>query len=390
MVSIAFCFWWIVALSSTGGEAGGPEFSDVFLAGKDGFKSIRIPSVIVTQRGSILAFAEGRTDNADQAKNRIVVKRSSDGGRSWGKIVVIAEDGDRSLNNPCVVADRGSGRLFMMYQSYPAGIKEGGREIQTGYDGDSIVRNILITSEDDGYTWSTPRDLTREVKRPARVTTIAGGPGIGIQARHGTHAGRLLFPFNEGPFGQWNIYSVFSDDTGKTWGRGSVAPRALIQDSEGDTVSTVNEAQFVELKDGLIRFNARRWGGRSLRKTCTSSDGGETWSSIDDVPELQDPGCMASIFRLSDPADGLKSRILFSGPQSIKRENGTIFLSYDEGMSWPVQRVLFKGSFAYSVLTALPDGTIGCLFETDEYARIVFGTCTLEWLTNGKDRGLEE
>src|SRR5262249_42725528 len=77
-------------------------------------------------------------------------------------------------------------------------------------------------------------------------------------------------------------------------------------------------------------------------------------SKIEDAVELRDPGCMASIFRYTDAADGAKSRILFSGPQSTKRENGTVFLSYDEGATWPVHRVLCKDSFAYSCLTALP------------------------------------
>lgn len=367
-------------------ESGEPRFSDVFLAGKDGFKSIRIPSVLVTKSGSVIAFAEGRSDNADQAQNNIVAKRSSDGGRTWGRLSMVAEDGERSLNNPCVVMDRRSGHIFMMCQSYPAGVSEQSSKVRAGYEGDRIVRNYLITSEDDGFTWSGPRDLTRETKRLEKVTTIAGGPGIGIQLRHGPHAGRLLFPFNEGPFGRWNIYAVFSDDTGKTWHMGSVAPGALIEDPKGGTVSTVNEAQCVELKDGSIRFNARRWGGRPLRKTCTSSDGGKSWSNIEDVPELQDPGCMGSVFRLSDPDDGLKSRILYCGPQSVRRENGTLFLSEDEGLTWPVSRLLWKGSFAYCVLTGLPDGSIGCLFETDDCTRIVFARFTLDWLTGRQDQ----
>ena len=89
---------------------------------------------------------------------------------------------------------------------------------------------------------------------------------------------------------------------------------------------------------------------------------------------------MAGIFRYSDPLDGRDSTLLFSGPQSTRRENGTLYLSRDEGRSWPVRRVLWPGSFAYSVLTALQDGTIGCLFETDDHNRIVFARIPPEWL----------
>jgi sialidase-1 len=95
---------------------------------------------------------------------------------------------------------------------------------------------------------------------------------------------------------------------------------------------------------------------------------------------------MASVLRYTDPADGAKSRILYSGPQSTKRENGTVFVRYDEGRTWPTKRVLCKGAFAYSCLTALPDGTIGCLYEAEGMQKIVFARFTLDWLTEGKDQ----
>jgi sialidase-1 len=202
---------------------------------------------------------------------------------------------------------------------------------------------------------------------------------VGIQLRHGPHAGRILFPFNEGPFGTWNIYAVYSDDRGQTWHMGEVAPGGLLEPAKGNKpTSLVNEAQFVELRDGSIRFNVRRWGGKAVRKTCVSTDGGLTWSNVADVPELLDPSCMASI--VSVP--GEKPRLLFSGPQSTKRENGTVFVSDDDGQTWPTKRVLVPGSFAYSCLTVLPDGTIGCLYETGN--RVVFARFSINWLTAGK------
>jgi sialidase-1 len=195
-----------------------------------------------------------------------------------------------------------------------------------------------------------------------------------------------VFPFNEGPFGAWSIYAVYSDDRGKTWRMGEAAPGGLVDAVKGGKTSTVNEAQIVELKDGSLRFNVRRWAGKPVRKTCVSGDGGVTWSRVADAADLRDPGCMASVLRYTDPADGAKSRILFSGPQSDQRENGTVFVSYDEGTTWPVRRVLCAGRFAYSCLTKLPDGTIGCLYEADGTSRIVFARFTLDWLTDGTDR----
>ncbi|QEL17956.1 sialidase family protein [Limnoglobus roseus] len=366
----------LVPLPCSGAD---PETVDVFVPKADGFKSIRIPAVVVSKNGHVLAFAEGRAADADQAKNKIILKRSPDGGKTWGNAAVIATDGDKALNNPCAVVERESGLVLLVYQSYPAGVGERSGTIQPGYDGEAVVRNWLITSADDGISWTKPRDITKQTKREKVVTTVAGGPGIGIQLRHGSHAGRLLFPFNEGPFGVWNIYAIYSDDKGKTWQMGEIAPGALIDAGKDKKTSLVNEAQFVELQDGSIRFNVRRWAGKAVRKTCVSADGGATWTKVEDVPDLADPGCMASIVRYTDPADG-KSRLLYSGPQSTKRENGTVCLSDDEGKTWSVKRVLCPGPFAYSCLAVLPDGNIGCLYEAEGTSKVVFARFPLDWL----------
>jgi sialidase-1 len=341
--------------------------------------------VVVTKAGSVLAFAEGRAAAADQAANDIILRRSEDGGRAWDAPQLVADDGDNSLNNPCAALDRVSGRVFVMFQSYPAGISERSGNLKPGLDGPEIVRNFLVWTEDDGRTWRGPRDVTATTKRPERVTTVSSGPGIGIQLAHGPHAGRLVFPFNEGPFGMWNVFAVFSDDHGRSWRLGEPAPGALITTAQGAQISQVNEVQMVERTDGSVLLNARRWAGGFVRKIATSTDGCETWSAISEDPALRDHGCQASIFRYTDASAGGRSRILFSGPESPKRENGVVQLSYDDGATWPVKKVLQPGSFGYSVLTALPDGTIGCLFEADNAGRIMFARFTLAWLTNNTD-----
>jgi sialidase-1 len=157
-------------------RAADPDTADVFVPKTDGFKSIRIPAAVVTNKGTLLAFAEGRAADADQAKNKIIAKRSTDGGKTWGKVAVIADGGDRALNNPCAVVERGSGQVLLMYQSYPAGVSERSGKIQPGYEGELVVRNWLVASDDDGVTWGKPRDITRETKREKVVTTVAGGP----------------------------------------------------------------------------------------------------------------------------------------------------------------------------------------------------------------------
>ena len=367
------------------GLAAEPEFTDVFTSGKEGYKSIRIPSVVVTKKGTVLAFAEGRERPTDQAENDIILKRSADGGKTWGALQVVQEDGKNSLNNPTAVVEQQSGRVFLMYQRIPAHMKERGKNIDTGYEGTNIYRNLLVWSDDDGATWTKPLDVTRTTKRATHATTIASGPGIGIQLTRGPHRGRLILPFNEGPYSQWNNFAVFSDDRGARWKFGENVPGAFVPDAKIGQRSQINEVQCVELDDGSVRLNSRQFAGAKLRKTSVSKDGGATWSAVEDVPALRDPSCNASVLRYSfgDGASGL-GRILYSGPDAMTRSNGTVYLSRDDGATWPVKRVLWPGSFAYSVLTKLPDGEVGCLFETDNYGRIVFARVPATWVEAGK------
>ncbi len=365
----------------TSDPVAGVRWTDVFVSGQEGYHTYRIPSLIVGRTGTVLAFAEARVARGDQSDNKIVLKRSTDGGRTWKPLQLIADGGKRSFNNPCAVVEQGSGRIFLVHQSYPEGVHEKAKDFPTGVEGGRILRNWILHSDDEGATWSAPRDITRTTKRPTGVTTLASGPGIGIQLRHGPHAGRLVVPFNEGPYGKWNVYAIFSDDRGETWelGEPTASPYA----------GTVNEVQMVELPDGTVRFNARGWGKTGLRRTALSRDGGRTWSEVSNVPELREPSCMASMVRYSEARNGAKSRILYSGPFGGGRTNGTVFVSYDEGETWPVKKTIVPGKFGYSVLARLPDGTIGCLFERgekDPYERITLARFTLEWLTDGKDK----
>jgi sialidase-1 len=358
-----------------------PEFADVFTSGAEGYVSIRIPAVLVTKQGSVLAFAEGRAIARDQAENDIIAKRSADGGKSWSSLQVIHEDGANSLNNPTVVQEQSSGRIFLMYQRIPAHLKEHSAGIATGLDGPDIYRNLLVWSDDDGKTWSKPQDVTATTKRPERATTIASGPGIGIHLTRGPHKGRLIIPFNEGPYGKWQNYAVFSDDAGKTWRFGADVPGAMVPDGKGGERSQINEVQVVELSDGSVRLSSRQFAGAKVRRTSISKDGGQTWSPVAELPELTDPSCMQGLIRHSfDDANG-KGILIHTGPDSTKRDHGAVYLSMNDGATWPVKRELYPGGFAYSVPTRLGDGTVGVLFEADNYKRIVFARFPVEWVS---------
>lgn len=347
----------------------------VFSAGEAGYASIRIPAVVVANNGDVLAFAEGRAKAADQAQNDIVLKRSSDGGKTWGALQKLADRGAESLNNPTAVVEGKSGRVLLVYQSYASNVHEYGK-MATGYDDPAATRCWLQHSDDHGATWSEPRDVTRMMKRETEVTTLASGPGIGIQLQKGPHAGRLLMPFNQGPPGKWKVYTAYSDDGGATWARGETAPEGPRPGHEKEKLTNANEVQVVEIADGKILLNCRRQAkGDNRRLQAVSADGGQTWSDLRLVPELVDGPCMASVLRVD-------SALLFSGPWQTKRADGVLFHSRDDGATWTRGPALNVGPFAYSVLTRLPDGRLGCLYETGDkgpYERIVFHTFTSAW-----------
>jgi sialidase-1 len=206
--------------------------------------------------------------------------------------------------------------------------------------------------------------VTRSVKREKGATSTATGPGIGIQLARGAHAGRVVMPFNEGPFDRWRVYAAYSDDGGDTWTLGEVAPN--------DDHGVANEVQMFERGDGSVVLNARQHLGSKRRKTAVSTDGGATWSRLADVPDLPDPTCMAGILALGNGV------VAFSGCDSeTRRALGTLWISRDDGQTWPEKHLVEQGGFGYSVPVALDASTVGVLYETAGYKRIAMRRVTV-------------
>lgn len=361
------------------------ELIDVYISGEQGYHTYRIPSIIKTKNGTLLAFAEGRATRKDVSEQDIVVKRSEDNGQTWSDPLVVAEDGRNSYANPCTVVENETGRIFLFLQHYPYPCKE--RDVVPGLEGPEICRNFVLHSDDDGKSWSEPKNITKETKRPTGATSIASGPGIGIQKRRDPHEGRIIIPYNQGPWGKWRNYMIYSDDKGDTWHMGDLIPNH--PKKRGG-----NEIQIVELKNGSLMANSRSYGlslfqKRNCRRTSISADGGETWSKYKDDKTLIEPRCMASIYRGSDPLDGEQSRILFSNPATkLQRKHGVVRVSYDEGKTWKHSKVIENGRFTYSCLVRMQNDTIGCFYETgvhDNHEKIVLATFDLEWLTDSSD-----
>jgi len=345
--------------------------SDVFIRGQDGVKIYRIPGVIVSPAGTVLAFCEAR-EGGDQSPTDLALKRSFDQGATWQKMqIVVKRKGPQAIMNPCPVIDRKDGAILLFCNLFPDGKSQ---EIP------GAVRQLMLRSTDDGATWSKPADVSDQIGDPKTWASLCSGPGVTIQ----TSSGRLVVPlwhFEKREKGDYLTGVCFSDDHGKTW-------RA------GKTVAGLgNEGQVVELTDGTLMLNWRtKSGAKHHRRTVAiSKDGGDTWSKgrLDDA--LITPVCQGCIVRYTRRQDGYaKDRLLFSNPASTKgRVNMTVRISYDEGKTWAVGKTVYAGPSAYSCLAVLKDGTIGVFYETGKkhaYETISFARFNLEWLSDGADR----
>jgi len=333
------------------------EQQALWTAEKDGYHTYRIPSVLVTAKGSVLAFCEGRKTGAgDHGDVDLIMKRSTDGGRTWSAHRIVHEEGGDAkitIGNPCPVVDAANGTIWLPFTR----------------DNKAV---LIASSTDDGQTWSAPRDISASTMKPD-WNWIATGPGIGIQLTHGTHKGRLVIPSDhkidrDGGVKEWNSHMMFSDDSGKTW-----QISAPIQ-------AGGNECQVIERADGSLLVNTRMQGGfQGFRGIATSTDGGAAWSAIEQEKQLPCPKCQGSLLRIAS------GKLLFSNPNASSRNNLTVRMSNDDGKSWPIARLLHGGPSAYSSLAQLPDGTLLCLYEGGQKSfreTLTVARFNVEWLTS--------
>jgi len=350
------------------------EQTEVFVAGQDGVAQYRIPVLVTSNQGALLALCDARVDRLADAPNNIdlVMKRSVDGGKTWGPLRVLVDVGEGAACDSCALVDRETGTIWVFTCYFPAGI--GSLEAQPGLSG-ATVMYWALKSDDDGETWSEPIDVTAMIKKP-EWSAGSAGPGKGIQTR----SGRLILPkyfIKEDQHSTSHV--VFSDNHGESWEMGGPAH------SNG----TTNECQVAELTDGTLLLNMRHRHSGNHRWISRSSDGGRSWSKVVKDQTLIGPRCQASLSSFTNSIDHDKDRLLFSNPASTtKRKNMTVRLSYDGGETWPVAKQLHAGPAAYSCLTTLSDMTIGCFYERgdqDRYEKITFARFNLEWLTDGTD-----
>jgi sialidase-1 len=354
-----------VAPPSAGAVAPWIEKQHLFTEEADGFRLYRIPGIVVTARGSVLAYCEARKFTvADRGEIEIHLRRSADGGRTWSPPRQVAHHGPRSPRNPHLPKSKlgkNMGGPDEQTVNNPVAIAARDGTVHLVYCVE-YMRAFHIRSDDDGLTWSAPVEITYAFDRfrdEVNWQSIGTGPGHAIELS----GGRLVVPFwmanydGDSPL-RGGVGVVFSDDGGATWQRGDVAiPRA-------------GEPNVAELPDGRVLITARNSRPENRRLAVYGEDGATGWSEPRLVDDLLESGCMAGL--ASHPGTGTPSGapfLLFSNPQTTERAGKdrvdvTVKLSRDGGCTWPVSRLLQAGPGAYSDLAVLPDGTILCFYES--------------------------
>ncbi len=351
-----------------------PNEQAIFTSGEGGYHTYRIPSVIKAVDGTLLAFCEGRKGSrSDSGDIDLLLRRSTDGGETWGPVQVVWDDGENTCGNPCPVLDEDTGRMWL-HLTHNLG-HDSEHEIVDGTS--EGTRTAWVTySDDHGVTWAPPKKITQDVKLP-NWTWYATGPGVGIQMRHAPYDGRLVIPCDQKTSGDtvgYHSLVYYSDDHGETWKLGGV------------TADGTNECQIIERRDGSLLLNMRRSSNHETvyRVISTSADGGASWSPLAYDETLIAPRCQGSIIRQT-PSDGEgPNLVLFSNPASRnERHEMTVRLSEDDGQTWAHSRTLYAGPSAYSCLVPLDEGRAGCLYERGAegpYETINFARFTLDWL----------
>ena len=350
--------------------------------GKDAEKyGYRIPSLLVTNKGTLIAFTERRLGLHDHAQNDIVLKRSVDGGKTWGQEIVAYEDGMNSINDPLTVQLE-DGRIMMMFARFPYGrhARNSGwiKMAEPGYDNPKVnILTFTIFSKDDGLSWSKPMDITKSVK-PAHWLN-ANTPGAMIQLEKGKHKGRIIASLwgtvpvikDDKVERSWEIISAWSDDNGQTWQRSE----PLNDPEEGFP----NECQIAETANGDLIIVSRNQSGETKRKKAFSKDGGETWSALETDSTLPSVACMGSLIK--GPENKYGSWDLYATfPSNEARKDGQIAISNNNGKSFQIKKIV-KGSFAYSASQISADGkSLELIYETDRYRTIRFLSIPLKEL----------
>ena len=352
--------------------------TNLFHAGEGGYALYRIPGVVVTAKGTVLVYCEARKHSrSDWGEIDLLIRGGTENGTHWHafkklpepKVAItrnpaaiaqkLGQPGGITLNNPVAIADRKTGVVHLLYCA-------------------EYNRCFYLRSQDDGMTFSEAKEITSafdEFRTEYDWKVIATGPGHGIQLTNG----RLLVPIwmSTGTGGHAHrpsaVSVIYSDDAGEKWKRGDIVcnhPEPLLNPSE---------TSAAQLADGRVLLNIRSESKTHRRAISVSKDGATAWSTPTFQDDLPEPICMGSFVALPG------GELLFANPDSagLARTNLTIYLSRDQGRSWPIKKSLEPGPSAYSDLAIASDGTVLCFFENNSAEKaLTLARFNLPWLTN--------
>ncbi|RBM06893.1 sialidase family protein [Streptomyces sp. PT12] len=370
------------------GAVAGPEQQVLFSAADDdGYACFRIPAIVRTTDDTLLAFAEGRREHCGDAGDiDIVLRRSDDDGRTWGPVELVDEGGGETHGNPAPMVDAETGRILLAStRNADAG---------TGNCPAPCERvPFLSVSDDDGVTWSKPRDLGAELRPDGWNSWYATGPLHGVQLASKPYEGRLVFSVNaeswaDGRITENHAALALSDDGGATWRLGAVDSWPIAAD--GTYRQRPSEMAVAELGDGSVYVNTREQDGTDLghRDHAVSRDGGESFEApFEAIPDLYTPQVQGSLLRLRGTEDDGYDRLLLAAPADPdRRRTMMIRSSWDEGRTWDATdrgAVLTTDWAGYSDMAETADGAVALLYEAgavDARDEIRFARVSEEWL----------
>lgn len=362
----------------------------VFVSGTEGHKSYRIPAIVSLPNGTLLAFCEGRVHGAgDFGDINIVMKRSNDKGRTWSSLQTIVDTDSLQAGNPAPVVDLydpayPAGRIFLFYNT--GNNHEG--EVRKGKG----LREVWYkTSTDGGLSWSNPVNITTQTHRPKQPQvnaaynftqdwrSYANTPGHAMQFVTGKYKGRIFIAANHSAgnpqpgFMDYKAHGFYTDDHGKTFHL-----------SETVNLPGSNESMATEISNGRLMMNSRNQKGDiKARIVSISSNGGQRWDTTYFDNTLIDPVNQGSILTIGKKNG--KAIVAFCNAADTKRrDNLTLRISYDDGITWNKNIVVDKSGdnkkndfTAYSDLVKISKNKIGVLYERDGYSQIVFSV--IKW-----------
>lgn len=336
----------------------------IYKPGDAGYSCFRIPAIITTKKGVMLAFAEARKNGCgDTGDIDLVLRRSKDGGKSWSDLQVVWSDSTNTCGNPVPMQDVATGKIWLLSTWNLGADHEKEIREQTSKNGRCVY---VLSSADEGISWSKPREITNDVKK-ADWTWYATGPCHGVQVSTGKYKGRLVVPVNHVEAASNKNFAciIYSDDHGTTWKLGNDTPQ-----------DKTNETTVAELSEGNLMLNMRNSDrAHKTRLTSISTDGGQNWGEVQTDTVLIEPICQGSL--LNYTVNKNQTLLFFSNPaNTAKRANLTLRVSNNNGKTWLNSLVLHVGPSAYSDI-AVWKRNVACLYEAGiakPYEGIAFKT----------------